>query len=90
VAIKLAVAAVVVCVSCKPLVAAVPPAIADVACILADAEKGSSISQIVVDCGGDTAQVISALTSPENYSRVNGSQAYAEAGRVKLALSRTP
>jgi hypothetical protein len=72
---------------CKALAAAAPPAIADVACITADDIKGASITQIVIDCGGDTAQVVAVLADPANYAKVNGTPAYAEAGRVKLALT---
>jgi hypothetical protein len=77
-------------VGCNTIAAVAPSAIADAACIIADGESGKSISQIVIDCGGDTAQVIAVLTDPANYSKTNSTVAYAEAGRVKLALSKTP
>jgi hypothetical protein len=73
---------------CKALAAAAPSAIADIACVLDDLEK--PISQIVLDCGGDTAQVIAIIVDSTNYAKVNGTPAYAEAGRVKLVLSKSP
>jgi hypothetical protein len=74
-------------IECNALVAAAPSAIADVACVIADDVKGNSISQIILDCGGDTAQVIAILADPANHSKVNGTPAYAEVERVKTALA---
>lgn len=64
-----------------------PPAVAAVGCIVDDAAKGDTVAQIVVDCGGDVAQVIAVLTSPTAPAAVQGSKALDEAKRAKAALA---
>ena len=82
------IAATIVLAGCNALVAAAPSTIADVACVLVDAEKKAPIAQIVIDCGGDTAQVIAILADPANYSKVGSSKAYAEMQSVKNTLQK--
>lgn len=72
--------------SCQAAQVAAPTTVAAVACVVDDAIAGKSISQIVLDCGGDTAQVIAILADPTNYTKVKGTAAYAEAGRAKTAV----
>lgn len=75
-------------VGCQAVSAVAPSAIADVACVIADAAKKDSISQIVLDCGGDTAQVIAILADPANYTQVQSTPAFSELGRVKSTLQK--
>lgn len=72
-------------VACKATQVAAPSSVAAVACVVDDAIAGKSVSQIVLDCGGDVAQVISILADPANYPQTKGTAAYAEAGRAKTA-----
>lgn len=76
-------------VGCKAVQVAAPSSVATVACVVDDAIAGKGISQIVLDCGGDAAQVIAILADPANYPKTKGTPAYAEAGRAKLALAMT-
>ena len=71
---------------CAAAVAAIPPAIASVGCIVDDAIAGKPIAQIVVDCGGDVAQVIAVLGDPANAPKVAGTKAQIEADRVRASL----
>lgn len=76
-----------VLIECKAGAVATPSGVATVACVIDDAIAGKSVSQIVLDCGGDVAQVIAILADPANYPKVQGTPAYAEAGRAKTALA---
>lgn len=67
-----------------------PPAVAAVGCIVDDAAKGDSIAQIVLDCGGDVAQVIGVLTSPSAPAAVSGTKAQLEAQKARAALAGAP
>lgn len=65
---------------------AVLPAIASEQCIQDDAQKGDSIAQIVADCGGDVAQVVSSLLANTAPATAKQTKAYTEAQKVKAAV----
>lgn len=71
--------------ACAQLPAVAPSAVASTDCIVTDAGKGDSIAQIVLDCGGDVAQVVEILLASKP-AMASETKAYGEAVRVKAAV----
>ncbi len=72
---------------CALLASAAPPAVAAAGCIIDNAVAGKTVAQIIVICGGDVAQVVSVLESPQNAPKVTGTKAKLETEKVKVMLT---
>lgn len=75
---------------CAQALPAIPPAVAATGCIIEDALKGDTVAQIILDCGGDVAQVAQVFADPANAPKVAGTRAKVEMEKAKAAITGVP